>query len=238
MSNKLHIYLDLETIPTQRPEVQARLAGSVGPPGNYKSEEAIGKWWKEKGETEKHEAIGKSALSGTFGEIIAIGLAVNDGPITVCHRAGGTEQGLLTGFNEALWQALKDVDREDPEGDVLPYQNALWATWVGHNIEDFDIRFLWQRSKVLGVKFRFPIPTGRYPKGPYLYDTMKEWGGWQGRVSQRDLELAFSLERNDPLPTGGTEVWERYQAGDMEGIVKHCEEDVRLLREIHRRITA
>ena len=244
---KLHIYLDLETIPTQRPEVQEKIIGGIGPPSNYKSEEAITKWWKEKGETEKHEAIGKTALSGTFGEIIAIGFAVNDGPVAVCRRQNDIPAGmssvtpeiqLLSGFNERLWQALKDIDQDDPEGDVMPYQNSLWATWVGHNIEDFDMRFLWQRSKVNDVKFRFPLPTGRYPKGPYIYDTMKEWGGWQGRVSQRDLELAFQLERKDPLAAGGAEVWERWQAGDIDGIVQHCEEDVRLLREIHRRMTA
>ena len=74
----------------------------------------------------------------------------------------------------------------------------------------------------------------RYPRGPYLFDTMKEWSGWGKYVKQTDLELAFGLTRTDPLARGGADV----AAADADDVVAHCREDVRLLREIYRRMAA
>jgi len=230
--NPLNIYLDLETLPTSRPEVRERYTSDVHPPANYKSADAITKWWAENGEAAKIEAISKTALSGTFGELLCIGYAVGDGPVHVLVRGEDGEAGLLRHFGVAL----------DAEARSYHEADGQWwaprACWIGHNIEDFDLRFMWQRCCVNGVKFKFPLPLDRYPRAPRRFDTMKEWGGWNGRVKQRDLEMAFGLERSDPLSHGGADVWEAYQRGDTASVVAHCEEDVRLLREIHQRMTA
>jgi hypothetical protein len=232
MNEPLNIYLDLETLPTSRPEIQERFLTDVGPPANYKSADAIEKWWAEHGEIAKTEAVAKTALSGTFGELLCIGYAVGDGPVHVMVRSDGGEAELLRTFEIELEAEARAYHEQDGRWW------ALRATWIGHNIEDFDLRFLWQRCCVNGVKLKFPLPLERYPRAPRRFDTMKEWGGWNGRVKQRDLELAFGLERHDPLSRGGADVWDCYKAGDVAGIVAHCEEDVRLLREIHRKMAA
>jgi 3'-5' exonuclease len=226
----LEIFLDLETLPTSRPEVQERYTADVAPPANYKSADAIAKWWTEHGEIAKTEAVAKTALSGTFGELLCIGYAVNDGPVNVLVRADN-EADLIRTFVNTLDAEAREAFTDDPEWWLSR------AVWIGHNIEDFDLRFLWQRACVHGVKFPFPLPLDRYPKAPRRFDTMKEWGGWNGRVKQRDLEMAFGLERHDPLTHGGADVWAAYQAGDTASVVAHCSEDVRLLREIYRRLS-
>lgn len=230
----LYIYLDLETLPTSRADVRERYEAEVAPPANYKSAEAISKWWGEHGDAAKVEAVAKTALNGTFGELLCIGWAVGNGPVGVFVRDqfGGSEADMIQGWADAL-RAAAEAARPD-DGDWWDRR----ACWVGHNIEDFDLRFLWQRTRINGVRLPFGLPLERYAKAPRRYDTMKEWGGWNGRVKQRDLELAFGLERTDPLSLGGADVWDAYKTGRVQDVVQHCAEDVRLLREIHRRMIA
>lgn len=220
----LRIFLDIETAPTSRPDIRERAAADVSPPGNYKSADAIAKWWAEQGDAKKADAIARTALDGTWGEIICIGLAVEDEPVQVIK--GADEGDTLRSFVDALTEACTEI--------------AAWqkrACYVGHNVAAFDLRFIWQRSRIHGM--RLPDwPLERYPRGPYVYDTMTEWCGYGGRISQRDLELAFGLARTDPLTHGGADVAAALEAGRVDDVYAHCREDVRLLREIYRRMTA
>lgn len=228
----VNIYMDLETGPTTRPELIERATADVRPPAQYKKADSIEKWWAENGEAEKAAALAKTSLNGGYGELLTIGFAVNDGPVIVLARADvpDGEQMLLDMFAIAL---------ADNARAQAPDHGDWWgvrACWIGHNIEDFDLRFLWQRSRVLGVHLPFPLPLERYAKTPSRYDTMKEWGGWQNRIRQQDLELILGLTRDDAIT--GADVAEHWARGDIETVVNHCKEDVRLLREIHRRLTA
>lgn len=217
------IYLDIETRPTSRSDIRERAAADVGPPGNYKSADAIAKWWAEQGDARKAEAIARTALDGTWGEIVCIGYAVMDGMVqVVCDEDEGS---TLRGFVEALKMSCHDLPSWEKR-----------ATYIGHNVAAFDLRFIWQRSRIHGV--RLPDwPLERYPRGPYVYDTMTEWAGYSGRIKQRDLEMAFGLVRTDPL-TSGADVAGALESGRTDDVCAHCAEDVRLLREIHRRMTA
>ena len=84
--------------------------------------------------------------------------------------------------------------------------------------------------EILVIKLPFKLPMDRYPKGPWVYDTMKEWSAWGKYVKQADLELAFGLTRNDTI-TGA-----QVATADDAVIAHHCTEDVRLLREIYQRM--
>jgi hypothetical protein len=224
----IEIFVDLETIPTSRADIQARCVANVAPPGNYKKAEAIDKWWYEEGEAKKAEAVARTALDGTWGEVICIGLAVNDGPVEVFTRAM-TEADLISTFGLMLQSKCRAVD---------PH-NDMWQAvtrWIGHNITDFDLRFLWQRSKLLGVKLPFVLPMQRYDS--HVFDTMQQWAGYRDHVSQKDLELAFGLTRHDPLPEGGADVFKAYQEGRLDDIKEHCRLDIENLRHIYRRLTA
>lgn len=223
----LDIFIDIETIPTSRADIQARCVGDITPPGNYKKPETIAQWWASEGDAKKSEAIARTALNGTWGEVICIGIAINDDPVEVLDRAI-TEADLLNRFGLILDSKCKKVNVSD-----------MWtvsATWIGHNITDFDLRFLWQRSKLLGVTLPFRLPMDRYDRR--VFDTMVAWSGYKDRVSQRDLELAFGIDRCDPLPNGGADVYGAYQEGRIEDIKAHCRADIENLRKLYRRMTA
>lgn len=218
------IYLDIETRPASRSDIRERVAADVAPPGNYKSADTIAKWWAEQGDAKKAEAINRTALDGTWGEIVCIGYAVEAEPVQVicCADEGDTLRTFVEDLNAAC-------------ADIAAWQKR--ATYIGHNVAAFDLRFIWQRSRIHGV--RLPVwPLERYPRGPYVYDTMTEWSGYGGRISQRDLELAFGLARTDPLTHGGADVAAALEAGRVDDVYAHCREDIRLLREIYRRMTA
>lgn len=227
----INLFIDIETLPTELPIIQQRATSDIGPPANYKSEEAIAKWWSENGNAKKEEAISKTALDGTWGRVFCIGFAVNDGPIQVI--ADTDEVNVLN----QLATRLNNLCKADVKSGGLWDQSA---TWIGHNVQDFDLRFIWQRSRIHGVRLPFALPLGKpsYSKGPYVFDTMREWAGWKGFVKQTDLELAFGLERNDPLPTGGAEVFQAFKEGRTADVIAHCTEDVRLLRDLYQRMVA
>jgi predicted PolB exonuclease-like 3'-5' exonuclease len=224
----IELGIDIETIPTSRADVIARYVAKVEPPGQYKKPESIAQWWASEGDAKKQEAIARTALDGTWGEIICIGLYVNDEPAEVLTR-DGTEHALLTRFGEIVEAKCKAADHS---GDMW----QIVTRWIGHNIIDFDLRFLWQRQKLLGVKLPFNLPMQRNQSN--VYDTMKEWAGYKERVSMKDLELAFGIGRDDPLPLGGAEVFQAYQNGRIADIAEHCRVDVENLRGIYRKMTA
>ena len=224
----IELFVDIETIPCTRADIRARCVADIAPPGNYKKPESIAQWWASEGEAKKQEAIATTALNGTWGEIICIGLAVNDEPAEVYSRAV-TEADLLNTFGLMLDSKCKKIDNS----------NGMWpviAKWIGHNILDFDLRFLWQRQKLLGVALPFSLPMDKH--NTRVYDTMREWAGFRGYVSQRDLELAFDIHRDDPLVNGGADVFQAYQEGRIADIKEHCRQDIENLRKLYRRMTA
>jgi hypothetical protein len=225
----IEIFLDIETLPTSRHDIQARCVADVAPPGNYKKPESIAEWWAKEGDAKKAEAIARTALNGTWGEVIAIGFAVDSGPVSVLVR-DADESSLLAKFGGELSAAC---ERSIASGDMWP----TIAKWIGHNIMDFDLRFLWQRSKLLGTQLPFSLPIGRQFDGR-VFDTMKEWAGYRDHISQSDLELAFGILRVDPLVNGGADVFTAYQEGRVADIAEHCRVDIENLRAVYRRMTA
>lgn len=227
----IEIYIDIETIPTSRKDVRESVSAGVSAPANYKKAETIAEWMATEGEAKRREAVAKTALDGTWGEVICIGMAINDDPVIVLDRRSYEEEYLLRSFSEML----------NGKCMLLCKSGELWqpeTVWIGHNLIDFDLRFLWQRCKIIGVKLPFELPIGKpqYGRGPRIFDTMKEWAGYGNRVSQKNLELAFNIERSDPLLMGGADVFSAYEAGKIEDIKQHCAEDIRCLREIYRRM--
>jgi hypothetical protein len=73
------------------------------------------------------EFIESTGLDGTFGRICCIGYAVND---ELVKTLSGKEADIVSKF----WEIAKGVD-----------------LFVGFNLIDFDLRFLYQRSIVLGA---------------------------------------------------------------------------------------
>jgi len=226
----MHIYIDIETIPSQRPEVRERFldaaieaARSDPPPANYKHVEAIEKWRDERivgAEDAGDEDWRRTALDGGYGEIVCVCWAVEDGDIKTLHR---TRRHTMEA--ELLVQ-LFDALREDTRGQVPSY--------VGHNI-GFDLRFLHHRAVVLGIRPGIHLPYNDPPWRSTYIDTMQEWCGARDRVKLTTLCDMLGIQVDDEID--GSQVWDAWRDGREDQIVEHCRADVDRVRQIHHRLT-
>jgi hypothetical protein len=153
-----------------------------------------------------------TSFDGAFGRILCIAYAFDDGPV---QALSGDEEDVLRQF----WELARDAD-----------------LFVGHNVMDFDLRFIYQRSVVCKVRPSRNLNFARYRSDP-IYDTMREWVKWaNATVGLEHVALALGL----PTPKegiDGSQVFEFYKAGKTDEIVEYCKRDVETTRAVYRRMT-
>lgn len=152
-------------------------------------------------------------FTGSFGQILCLAYAINDEPVEILT---GKEDNILREF----WKLAKDTD-----------------VFIGHNVMDFDLRFLYQRSVVHQVRPSKELSFARYRSFP-IYDTLREWQHWG---SGGGLDSLDALAKALDLPTSkkgidGSQVYNFYQAGRLEEIYTYCKADVDLNRKIYKRM--
>jgi 3'-5' exonuclease len=200
------IVIDIETLPTEIP-----------------FEEKLG--W------ETEEEYRRTALDGNFGRLLCIGYTreFSDGrPV---------EEGCF-GWNEATGRFASDeaeilrdfwnmLDGFDQFRDVL----------VGHNITDFDLPFIVKRSVVRGVRPTVDFSFARYRSRP-LFDTMRIWDCWsyKNRTSLEKLALILGLPSPKNGDITGGNLCDAYLAGRFREIREYCLRDVRVTRQVFRRM--
>jgi predicted PolB exonuclease-like 3'-5' exonuclease len=128
------------------------------------------------------------------------------------------------------------------QGEETEIINAFWKLaadcnlFVGHNILDFDLRFIYQRSIIHQIKPSRDLPFARFRNAP-IYDTMQEWSKWGREHASLDtLSKALSI----PSPKeclDGSKVYPYYRAGKLAEIVEYCKRDVDSTRQVYRRLT-
>lgn len=226
-------YFDMETIPDQREGAFERYLDQVTPPGNYKKQDTIDAWMLENAEAIALQDYQKTGLNGLHGEICSIAFALDDGEIQSLTRTHeNNEAWLLNNF----WTALKVQTETLTPGGHMPR-----LEWIGHNIIDFDLRFLKQRSIVNGIKPPFLVPADARHGGDWVFDTMKEWCGTYGSnryVKQDELVEVLGIEVPDTIvkEIDGSMVWDLFKAGEYETIAEYNRLDIFKVREIHKRM--
>ena len=173
----------------------------------------------------------RTALSGDFGRILCIGFAADDGRGEVSYGCLGwddarrqfncEERAMLTEFWGMMRGFRPNVDRI-----------------VGHNLFDFDLKFIYKRSVVNGVKPTCELSFARYRNQP-LFDTMCEWERWGygSKISLDRLARVLSLQTSKTDGVDGSRVAELFAAGEHKAIRDYCLRDVELTRSIYRRMT-
>jgi 3'-5' exonuclease len=153
-----------------------------------------------------------SSFDGEFGRIFCIGYAIDDNnPESI----SGDEKNIL----ESFWQIAKDVD-----------------LFIGHNILDFDFRFIYKRSIISGVRPTQEISFARYRNSP-IFDTMKEWDKWSNHsTSLHKLTIALGITSPKDRGIDGSKVYDFFLAGKNDEIIEYCLRDVEAVREIYKRI--
>lgn len=248
-----YLYLDIETIPAQRPDVldeirngkQAELdaaLAAVAPPGNYKKQETIDEWMANEApkaraklqagfDAEVDEAYRRTGLDGAYGQVCVIGYALDDGEAAYLKADDLTAAGevvLLESFSCVLT-------------DLIPKRDYLSTTVIGHNVAAFDLRFLVQRHIVTGVRPHIIIARAAQAK-PWeqekVFDTLIQWAGTGAKAGGTLDKLCKAL--SIPSPKGaidGSKVWDFVQAGRIDEVADYCARDVAATRAIHRRMT-
>ena len=227
----MNIFLDIETIPAQRPEVLdvfrkdaevERL--TVKAPSNYKDEVKIAEYIAAKRveiDAAVDEKYRKTALDGTWGQVCVIGYAVDDNePVTIYKQDDLADEAYaLHEFNTQLAAIFNPNDR---------------MNFVGHNVIGFDLPFLHKRYIINGIKPSAFIPFNARPYSEFVFDTMTQWAGYGGRISLDRLGRALSIGGKGEF--NGSMVWDAVQHGEIDRVAAYCAEDVELTREVYRRM--
>lgn len=240
------ITIDIETLPSQRPDVleeiraskQAELdynLASIAPPGNYKKQETIDVWMADEApkvakaltaafDADVDAAYRKTGLDGSFGQICVIGWACNDADSQAVFSQDD-ERHVLKSFQALLASQIRRTDE-------------LLTCVVGHNVSAFDLRFITQRSIINGFKPHPVIARAAMAK-PWetdkVFDTMVQWAGVGNRVKLDKLCKALSIA----TPKGdidGSKVWDFVQAGKIAEVAEYCKRDVKATREVYYRM--
>ncbi|MBX4195510.1 ribonuclease H-like domain-containing protein [Candidatus Parcubacteria bacterium] len=220
------LYFDIETIPA--PESAEKTL-------RYLYERKQKKHKERDGEEEFmtfEEFFEQTSFDGTYGRICTIAYALNNEPV---QSFSGDETEMVRKF----WEVAGRAD-----------------LFVGHNIRDFDLPFIMQRSVILGVrpswdkyltlgvsKFRLPagvkyLDFARYMNLP-IFDTQWEWNNWREKWSNKTIEH-ISLALGIPTPKDGidgSEVWKFYKEGKVKEICEYCMRDVETVRAVYKRMT-
>ena len=162
----------------------------------------------------------KTALDGTQGEIICMSVMVEQDQIeSLYRRLDDSEGDLLQSFYDLMAGKL---NRRDP-------------FFIGHNIGNFDLKFLYQRSVIVGVKPSFNIPVSG-SHGRDYFDNMVAWTGYRKEyISQDRLAKALGLP-GKPENIDGSKVWDFVKEGKEAEVSAYCADDVRQSMQIYRRL--
>lgn len=210
-NNRRIVTIDIETLPAAEPvECLALAAGDD--------------------QKKAEELLRKTSLNGDFGRILCIGYTD--------ERPDGSRRMGVIGFDrksktfhlderrilERFWNLMSGFN---PQRDRL----------VGHNIFEFDLRFILKRSRIYGVSPTCELSFRRYANQP-VYDTMCEWECWsRDKIKLENLAAALGLPTSKSEEVCGSKIAELFAAGRHEEIRDYCLRDVRLTREIYRRMT-
>lgn len=225
MGNDMNLFLDIETIGTDRQDVRDYIAASITHPGNISKAETIAKWNEESRPGAIDEAVNKTGLDGAFGRLCVIGWALNDGGVMTIFDPKN-EGWLLRNFAAFL------------DDHIAPNERHTTAV-IGHNVSAFDLRFLVQRYIINGIKPPMVIARAAQAKpweSDKVFDTMIQWAGVGNRVSLDKLCLAMGI--NSPkTDIDGSKVWQYVKDGRIDEVAAYCERDVNATREVYRRMT-
>jgi len=161
------------------------------------------------------EIIKRLSLSAATARILCLAYALEppaDFPVAVL---GGDEREILQSF----WKLATETN-----------------LFVGHNVLDFDLRFIHQRSMIHQIKPSRELPFARFRSAP-IFDTMHEWSKWGREHVSLDL-LARALGIPSPKEClDGSKVYPYYLAGKLAEICEYCKCDVDTVRQVYRRLT-
>lgn len=173
------------------------------------------KYGKPRGADEPEEQyIKRLSLSAITARVLCIGFALEPPVDAPPQILSGDEGTILKDF----WGLVERAD-----------------LYVGHNVLDFDLKFIVQRSTIHRIKPTRDIPFARFRNAP-VFDTMQEWTRW-GREGVSLEALALVLGLASPKDgMDGAKVYPAFVEGRVQAIYDYCRGDVDTVRRVYRRL--
>lgn len=240
-----YVYLDIETIPTDREDVISELTRyvqeNVKPPSGYTKPDfarelgltgndakfttvaEMQNMWvemfgKDRASEQVSEAIHKTGLDAAFGRVAVICYAVGDGAVMSLDSQYCNEADLLRDF----FATMRNLSSNQQ------------IKFVAHNAA-FDLPYLFRRAVVNRVNPSMRVNwMGRHEKDYFC--TMEAWAGFKGKISADKLAKALGL-KGKTEGMHGSQVWPEIKAGNWQKVIDYCADDVDLCRRIHKAIT-
>lgn len=238
----MNLHLDIETVPAVDPELIAIVADPlkdelteamerIKAPANYKDPEKIAAYISEAEinlladyQARRDLAIAKMSFDGAFARVCCIGIGVDDADPDMFFGNVDTITSEIALLNAAFMRIETAIESQRTRPVV-----------IGHNVRDFDMRILWQRAVVLGIRPPH-LPFGAKPWDEGVRDTMTMWNpDPRQRISLDKLCRILGV----PSPKdgmSGADVWPAYQAGKYEEIARYCRGDVASVRAVYKRL--
>lgn len=228
------IFIDIETIPEQSPGARDRIAAEIRPPASMSKPETIAKWEAEQRPAAIENAWRKTALDGSRGHIAVLSWAINEEPPRACYFEEwlGAERAILDWFFVDC--AAKIASMPGGYGMRRPII-------VGHNHTGFDLRFIYQRCVILGIKPPLWLPTNPKPwDTDVVFDTMVQWVGAKGYARMDDICAALGIAGKGSELQGeeidGSLVWDFVRDGNIAKVAEYCNGDVERTRAMYKRM--
>ncbi len=221
----MNLFIDIETIPDQRPGALDLVRATIKPPATLKKAESIAAWWANEAEGATDDAYRKQSLDGGLhGEIISIAVMTDDGRQWVrCRAQGESEAHLLDElfFTVEVWTA-EAVRAGEASAAWFPADDHFL---IAHNAV-FDIGFLWRRCIVNDVRIPQWLPPPSARAGKDFGCTMMKWAGFGGRVSLDALCRALNVPSPKEGGIDGSKVYDAWMAGQHDQIAAYNMADV------------
>jgi|ERR1022692_2574377 DNA polymerase elongation subunit (family B) len=159
--------------------------------------------------------LAKGALDALTGRIVCVGMLIDDG--------ASLDEMAIACEDEA--QILNEFWRTIHPTDVI----------VGHNVHEFDVPFIRQRSWILGVRPSRTIDVRKFYTLD-IKDTMQIWTNWGFKkgVTLDALGAALSCGQKSGH---GMDVPQWWATRDLEAIKEYCCQDVWITYQVYCRLT-
>lgn len=222
----MRIYLDVETLPSLKPDARDIAGESVSPPGTLKKPESIANWWIEEGPAALETAYRKQALDAAAGELCAVGFASDEvDPVSLVRGLDESERDFIARALDGIQGLLDAATVTAPNGHEWPAE----PYFVCHNAP-FDLGFLMRRCWVNAIRPPFKVPTPSARDGKDYGDTMTAWAGYRNTISLDRLCRALGVQSPKDGGMDGASVFDAWQAGEHERIATYNAADVLAVR--------
>ena len=236
----MQLFLDIETIPSQDKKVIERirekaeadfkvpnksiaeyakdLGIDVMPDDKRKKADWQNLWADKFFSQQIDDEVRKTSFNGSYGQVLMIGCSFYDELIIF----RGAEKEALNSFCDFVKNKLAEN-----------HSHTSIIQFVGHNVLEFDLKFLYQRMVINGIAPFFRWPLSKY--GDQIFDTMSVWTNY-GRISLD--ELCHVLDIPSPkTDLDGSKVYKYYLQGREDEIAEYCKSDVMAVMQVFNKMT-